>query len=365
VRRGRSIRFEDRDRVVPVGDPFVIRIPQVLVRVIVPVALMATVASTAHADLMDSLFGTNPTGSMTVRQGDPKQRQWRIGDFTGLRLVAREAGAPENQHPVVVPPELLRQQLALVRVQTPQGNQALFAADELGYLIEWIAQALSVAGPGDDLLLLSSSRRDEGFLKMPTAVTARLFVHGGALNLIVHDARLEFYSEYVGTRIDPKFTYGSRTAPGSAVLQSVAASSRRGDWLVLPLAFPAGGGAAAAAAPTPAAPAAPTPAAAPVVIPAPATAVAIQPAPTPAAPMAAPPVAAPAPPTAVRAPTAVAPAAAVATPAAAAAPAPRTRDAAFAEEIEQRLVTLKRLRDRGLISEEEYQQKRREVLALL
>ena len=35
------------------------------------------------------------------------------------------------------------------------------------------------------------------------------------------------------------------------------------------------------------------------------------------------------------------------------------------EEIEQRLITLKRLRDKNLISEEEYQQKRRELLQKL
>ena len=41
------------------------------------------------------------------------------------------------------------------------------------------------------------------------------------------------------------------------------------------------------------------------------------------------------------------------------------RDAAFLEEQENRLRTLKRLRDADLISEEEYQRKRREVLDLL
>jgi hypothetical protein len=61
------------------------------------------------------------------------------------------------------------------------------------------------------------------------------------------------------------------------------------------------------------------------------------------------------------------PAAAPAAAAAAAAPAApgRPRDAAFFEEQEARLRTLKRLRDSGLISEEEYQQKRRQVLELL
>jgi hypothetical protein len=44
---------------------------------------------------------------------------------------------------------------------------------------------------------------------------------------------------------------------------------------------------------------------------------------------------------------------------------PRPRDAAFFEEQEYRLRALKRLRDIGLISEEEYLQKRREVLGQL
>ena len=54
-------------------------------------------------------------------------------------------------------------------------------------------------------------------------------------------------------------------------------------------------------------------------------------------------------------PAAAAPPAAVPTP-------QRPRDAAFFEEQENRLRTLKRLRDGGLISEQEYQAKRREVL---
>ena len=51
-------------------------------------------------------------------------------------------------------------------------------------------------------------------------------------------------------------------------------------------------------------------------------------------------------------------------PGSAAAPA-RPAAPASADEIEQRLLTLKRLRERNLISEEEYQQKRREILQAL
>ena len=83
----------------------------------------------------------------------------------------------------------------------------------------------------------------------------------------------------------------------------------------------------------------------------------LQPGSVPAAPAAAPAVVVPA--------TAVAPAAAA--PAAALRPTPaadsgKPKDAAFFEEQELRLRTLKRLRDSGLITEQEYQQKRKDVL---
>ncbi len=76
------------------------------------------------------------------------------------------------------------------------------------------------------------------------------------------------------------------------------------------------------------------------------------------------PVVAPAP-VRTAAPAAVAPAVAPATPPAAATAPQRPRDAAFFEEQELRLRTLKRLRDSGLITEQEYQQKRKEVLEQL
>jgi cytochrome c-type biogenesis protein CcmH/NrfG len=60
-------------------------------------------------------------------------------------------------------------------------------------------------------------------------------------------------------------------------------------------------------------------------------------------------------------PPQLAPKAPAAAPPAAAAP----RPAVSADEVEQRLLTLKRLRERGLISEEEFQQKRREILQSL
>jgi Short C-terminal domain len=262
-------------------------------------------------------------GSSRVRShAGADRRDWALGDFSSVRLVPREAGSAPNEQPHRVDAEALRQLLSPLRIPTSEGSQSLFATDELAELIGPLAQAFANAGPDDDVLVLSSSRRG-GVLTPPLAVTARVFVQGGSLHFIAHDSRYEFYNHYRGSGRPPEFTFGSRTRVGKAkVLAGLGASSRE-DWVVLPLDAIAG-----------VAGKAPTPATRPSVMPD---------------------AAGSNPPAAIRAP-ASSPSAVGNS---------RARDAAFSDEIEQRLVTLKRLRDKGLISEEEYRQKRKEVLQLL
>lgn len=263
------------------------------------------------ASWTDFLFGSK-SGQADKPATSAERRTWRIAEFTAIQRAAREPGAAPNQQPATIAPETLRQLLAPARLVVGQNNVALFHPDELSDLIEPLSEALSVAGPGDDLLLLSTHRRGEGVLRTPTGLTARLFVQGDALNLVVHEARRDFVNAYIGSRIPPTFTFGSRAAAGAVTLQDPGATLRRADWLVIPLQRVA---------------AAPVAAPAPLVV-LPPAAPAPQAAPTPA-------------------------------------PAPRAATPASADEIEQRLLTLKRLRERGLISEEEYQQKRREILQAL
>jgi hypothetical protein len=250
-------------------------------------------AATALALCVALLSAASP---MASAQAAPAQRLWQLHEFSSVRLVPREPGAQANQHPVAIAPEALRQHLAQVQVAAGSGMQPLFASDELNELVGPIAQALAKVDSGEDVLLLSSSHRGGGILAEPTAVTARLFMQGDRLQLIVHDARLEFYGIYRGTHVAPRFTFGSRDTGSAVVLQSSAAEARRADWLSIPV---------SAGVPT-------------------------------------------------------------AAPAAAAAPMPRSASAASdAADIERRLETLKRLRERNLITEEEYQQKRKSILDLL
>ncbi len=280
-------------------------------------AVLLCAATSAQAAWLDTLLGQSSSRSESA-PASTNQRQWRIREFTTIELVPRPPGAGENQQPVTVHAEALRQQLALVQT-TVQGNaQPLFSADELADLAAPLAQALGRAGPADDILLLSSSRREGGILAAPTAATVRAFVQGGGLQLIVHDTRYEYFDDYRGTNAAPHFTYGSRESASAAVVQSSGASARRADWLSIPLGS-LSGVAPAATAPAPVAPAA----------------------------------------------AAFAPVSATAASPTAAPLVRKALDSAGAEDLERRLETLKRLRDKRLISEDEYQQKRKEILQLL
>ncbi len=288
--------------------------PRWLAPAVLSLGMSIAVAPARAASWTDFLFGAK-SGQADKPATSSERRIWRIGEFTAIQRAEREAGAAPNQQPAAIAPETLRQLLAPARLVVGKNSVALFHPEELSDLIEPLAEALSVAGPGDDLLLLSTHRRGEGILRTPTGLTARLFVQGDALNLIVNDARRDFVNAYIGSRIPPTFAFGSRATASGVALQDPGATLKRADWLAIPLQR-------AAAAPV----AAPAPVVLPLAVPAAQPAAVAAPAPAPAARPAAP---------------------------------------ASADEIEQRLLTLKRLRERNLISEEEYQQKRREILQAL
>jgi len=259
-------------------------------------------------------------------RGATGRQLWRISDYTTVELVPREAGAPDNQHPWTIEPNTLHALLQQVQVLRGGAAKPLFAIDELNNIVPALTDALVHARPDQDIALVSSARHEDNTFYSITAVTARLFVTDGHLNVIVHDPRVDFYDAARGTGMAPHFTVGSRAAEGTAPVQSPSATNKRGDWLVL---------AAVSAPPVPAAPAvpqlAPPAVAAPLAPVAPAAPVVVAPA--------VPAVAAPVPPAPIAAPAAPA-----------------------ANDAEQRLLTVKRLYDKGLITKSEYDKKRAEII---
>ena len=228
-------------------------------------------------------------------RGASGRQLWRLSDYTTIELVPREPGPGANEHPWTVEPNALHAWLQQVTLVKGGGlSKPLFAIDELNNIVPALVAALASARPDQDVALVSSARHEDNTFYGITAVTARLFVAAGHLDMIVHDARLDFYDAARGSGMAPHFTVGSRTAEGSSPIQSPTATNRRADWLVLATKTPA-------------------------AVPAPAPVTAIAPPPVPAA-------------------------------------SPESSDP------EQRLVTLKRLYDRGLITPSEYDKKRAEIL---
>ena len=240
----------------------------------------------------------------------PGQTKWELNNFTWVHRVPAESGAPANAHPATLTADAIQAMLGSVQAVLDEETISLFAKDESRALSKVFAEAFALAQPGEDLILLSTSKRGGGFMEIAMGVTARLFVREGALHLIVHDARLPFMERYLADRTLPTFVYGSRKTASGENLQAPGATRLRGDWLTLPLLT------APAPVPVAAAPAAITP----VVVP-PANTSPSNPA--------------------------------------------LARDAAFYEAQAQRLKALKRLRDESLLSEAEYQEKREAILKTL
>jgi hypothetical protein len=255
------------------------------------------------------------TAPMAATPAAVARQEWKVSGFTWVKLVPREAGSPPNDHPAAFATANLAVQLGAVQFGSAGGDVPLFAQKELAVILEPLRQAFAAAGPDQDVQLLSTYRREGSVLNPATAATVRLFHQGGALQMIVHDARKDFLGEYYATEKKPAFTFGSRTSPGEVQVHCPGAASQRPDWLRFPDAPTA-----ASVPPALVAPAAPVPAAAPAPS-APALAV-----------TAARPVGHPG------------------------------WDPADFERQEQRLNGLKRLREENLITEEEYQEKRKKVL---
>ncbi|WP_457328850.1 SHOCT domain-containing protein [Rhizobacter sp. P5_C2] len=293
---------------------------------VVSAIVASNVGSAQAAGLFESIRGRE-AAQADSNGAQAKRRIWRIREFSTVQLLAREAGAPENQHPVKLNVDALRLALGQFKSVDMRGKQqALFDAEELVEISEPIAQAFANAEPGDDVLLVSSARR-EGFLAPPTAVTARLFIEGGNLNFIAHDTGFDFVHIVRSTSMSPNFIYGTRGKASDVKLASAGASNRRADWLTVSLTQ--------------------------------ATTAPVQPPPPPMVLVAPPPAAA----TTFATPPAAPPVVAAPVPAPAA-PIVQPADAK-ADEIERRLNALKQLRDKGLITDDEYKQKRKEILQSL
>ncbi|WP_018606807.1 SHOCT domain-containing protein [Uliginosibacterium gangwonense] len=285
----------------------------------------------AHAATLDleSLLKASEPDMDAWLQEPTQQLKWSDWDYVQLvKRDAKEAGKP-NAHPVQINAEQLAEVLLRMTCKTAGETRKLFNEEEVLRLSRAASGALAVASADQDFVFRTAVRHmDFGLLGQKMVNSGRIFVEGGRLNILIgtqlSDALLAVRS---GMQPFQPMNPGTRSKVSGRVELTGGVSSKeqllRPDWLALDL----------------------------TQLPSPTEKAATKKdtGRTAAQPAAVQPVVAPA--------AAVAPAAPQAAPATPAVVAP-----AVPGNAEERLTTLKRLFEKGLISDSEYQQKRAEVL---
>lgn len=228
----------------------------------------------------------------------PRDLAWNDGEFDQIYLST--GSAPANQQPHVLAVDIVSRALSLLKVEGKSAPVAVFDDDSARNLARGLAAALAKAGPQQDALFFVVSKGSSGLFGTKLGTSGRAFVDQQGLNIVFGEARVDFIGRYRATRLPRAFGFGSRTAASPVRLAADGMRHVRSDWVVVPLAASA----------------------APAVLMAPAQPVQM--------------IAAPA--------------------------APVVQDDKYYAAQEERLKSLKRLRAQDLISEQEYQAKRADIL---
>jgi hypothetical protein len=275
---------------------------------------------------------------------EPKNLVWSGGQYDQVYLVPGPGG---NSGPRVLNAEPLARLLAKLTVGSGSKVKPLLGEDASGELARGLVAAMARAEPQHDVAFFITSRGNSGIFASRVGHSGTAFLNAQGLNLIFGEANVDFFSAYKASRINRPFEFGGRGHASKVVLGGEGVAHPRPDWVVIPLGAP------------------PVAAPPPQTVGGPATTQGVGDTTTyqsvgqsvaPAA--AAAPAAAPA----LAAPVATVAPVAPAAPAAPVVPAPAKGSDAFYQAQEVRLKNLKRLREQGLLTEEEYQGKRREIL---
>jgi hypothetical protein len=158
-----------------------------------------------------------------------------------VRIEPIERGAPVNGHPATVSAEQIRTALAGVRLKTGAGTEtAVFSNSELDEIAAPIAAALQNATATEDVTFAVLGQHGMlGAYSPPSATTARLFVEHGRLNVILGLAQASYEGAAIGRTSIP-LKPGQRASRleyhWSASADGARQVDKRGDWLELEVA---------------------------------------------------------------------------------------------------------------------------------
>jgi hypothetical protein len=144
-----------------------------------------------------------------------RQTLWESRDqFVALEPQERSSSDSKiaNAHPLDLPEETLAAQLMSLTIRTVDTKKTapLFTAQAVELIAPQLQQALSKAKPDQDVTfaVIGFHTALYGFAKSPKVTTGRIFHHGGKLNLIIGQMQQDV-NERADRRLEP-FIPGSR-----------------------------------------------------------------------------------------------------------------------------------------------------------
>jgi hypothetical protein len=139
---------------------------------------------------------------------------------------AKGAKTPPNEHPVSLDMDQIRTVLSSLEIMLPKQDKSVpvFEKPELENLEKYLSQGLAKAGPDEDVIfaVIGDYRAVYGLAKVPKYTSGRVFYREGKLNIIFGKIQ-EDYKSYglyapVDRRTDPLLP-GSRSVPSVHVWQ--------------------------------------------------------------------------------------------------------------------------------------------------
>lgn len=165
----------------------------------------------------------------------PQDLIWSEGEFDQVHLVA-EPSAMRRVQPRILPVEALKKALGSLEYKAGQGVKPLLDESAAEALARGIATAMAKAGPEQDAIFMIISKEGSGLFAPMFGNSGRVFMDERGLNLIMGEAHVDFLGAYRATRMVRPFEFGSRSRPSRVALSANGALQTRNDWVVIPFA---------------------------------------------------------------------------------------------------------------------------------
>lgn len=201
------------------------------------------IAVTLTACAADGSTLLTPTDAAT-QPAASGQTVWRAQQVGWVRLVEAEPGAGSLDHPVQLDPASVAAVLRGLTVEYPELERSndVFTDDEIEVLVPALVRALATAGPDQDVAFATTAnRRLTLFVNRPSVNTARVFFDDGKLNIILGHVNTGYTEQFDDAGYLRDFEPGTRRGPVSIGEDWIVDSRtggwerRREDWMAAPV----------------------------------------------------------------------------------------------------------------------------------